>query len=503
MDALTPYQRLPVAARDALGWLTETDFDLYQLWMSNLLVRLKRVLLGAFMGSGKTAVVLWSFVRLREAGEARRMLVIAPKTVARETWPEEIETWTFSMGLRYSVVVGTAEERAAALRVDADIHILNRENVGWFYEYMEQHDIGWPWDVLVYDEASRLKSGQKRRSAGRDPQSGRRRFNRTEFGYVSAIRDRFVRAWLLSGTPSPNGLIDLWGPVYILDGGERLGWKRSAFVQRWFSTSRWSYAVVPHDHSEAEIMGRLKDVFFYLEETDYIELPELEVTDRIVTLEPQVMKMYKRFEREMVLEELDAEAVNNAVLCNKLLQFANGSVYAEEDDDGSEYRKDSKPVAKHVHSRKLDELASIIEEAAGRPLLIAYSYKFDVHAIKKRFPWVRVFGETKNDYREWNSGKLRAMMLHPASAAHGLNFQSGGHLAVWYGLNWSLELYQQFNKRLHRRGQKSGFVRLYRILARGTRDLRVAKVLHTKDATQESLTNLVRVHVDKVLREAA
>lgn len=495
------YHQLPIAAKDLLGWLTEHDFDLYQIWMSNLLVALDRVLLGAFMGSGKTAVVLHAFARLRAQGKASRMLVVAPKTVARETWPEEASKWTFALGFKLSVMIGNQQERQAALEIDADIYILNRENIGWFVTTVIAQEKEWIWDVLVYDEASRLKSGQKRRSAGRHP-DGRRRMNQTEFGLVAYIRNRFERIWELSGTPSPNGLIDLWGPLYILDSGKRLGYDRKYFLDRWFRQDRYSYRVEPFDHSEGEIMERLEDIFFYLEETDYIDLPELEVLDRWVTFEPKVMKMYKRFEREHCLEELDVEAVNDGVLCNKLLQFANGSVYALEDDDGLVYDKKLPPVAKRVHAYKLEALQSIIEEAAGRPLLIAYSYKFDVHAIKKKFPWIRVFGETKNDYRDWNAGKLKAMMLHPMSAAHGLNFQSGGHLAVWYGLNWSLELYLQFNKRLHRRGQKNNFVRLYRILAKGTNDAKVAKVLSRKDATQRSLTDLVRVHVEQVRREA-
>ena len=477
--------------------LTELDFDGYQIWMSLRLRQSSRVLLGAFMGSGKTAVTLHAFAMRRLEGTATVALVIAPLNVAKDTWPEEIEKWSFSRELRYAVVVGTQEERLSALRMEADIYIVNRENVGWLWEAVD--DWG-RFDTLIYDEASRLKAGKKRRLSGKTPE-GRKRWSRTEFGFMTLIRQQFTNIWELSGTPSPNGLIDLWGPIYILDAGERLGWKRPDFIKRWFQSSRYSYSVEPLPFAEEQIMSRLKDIFFYLEETDYIQLPDLEVHDRWITLDSRVHKMYRRFEREMVLDEFDVEAVNNAVLCNKLLQFANGSVYAPEDDEGIVYDKKRPPVAKRVHDYKLAELESILQEAAGRPVLIAYSFKFDVHAIKKRFPWIRVYGESSSDYRDWNSGKLKAMLLHPASAAHGLNFQHGGHLAVWYGLNWSLELYQQFNKRLHRRGQKSTFVRLYRILARGTNDARAAEVLHGKDVTQQSIAECVRVHIEEIRQD--
>ncbi len=481
--------------------LSECDFEPYQWWMSELLQENEIVLLGAFMGSGKTATTLHAFCQLKNQGRAKKALVIAPKNVAADTWPDEIMVWDFARKLHYACVVGDEETRLRALDEEADVVIINRENLKWLYDTK-----GFRWfkqfQVMIYDEASRLKSGNKKTSGSVRKDGSKSPQRRSEFGYVAKIRSVFSWVWELAGTPNPNGLIDLWGPIYVLDKGERLGRNITAFRERWFRYDTYKRTYNPFDHSEEQIMSRLKDVFFCLKEEDYLDLPPLQVVDRWVRLSEWDMARYRRFERTLALDEFDVEAVNNGVLCNKLLQFANGSVYAEEDDPEETWNPRKKPVAKHVHNRKLDELGSIFEEAAGRPVLIAYSYKFDIHAIKKRYPWVRAFGETPNDLRDWNAGKLKGMILHPASAGHGLNFQHGGNIAVWYGLNWSLELYQQFNKRLHRRGQKESFVRLYRILARGTNDARVAERLADRAITQDRITDAVRVRVDDIRRAA-
>ena len=490
---------------DVYGEFTdEYYFDPYQWWMSTLLVENEIVLLGAFMGSGKTAVVLHAFRRLRADRQVKTMLVVAPLKVAEETWPHEIGKWEFAKGFRYSLVLGNEVERIEALKRRADIYIINRENIQWLWKRLA--GVSRKFDVLTYDEASRLKSGKKLTPGRKTAAGGYTGRKLTEFGSLARMRPRFARVWELSGTPTPNGLVDLWGPSYILDGGARLGMTREAFIERWFESNVYAHTVTPRSFAEPQIMDRLKDIFFFLKDEDYIDLPDLQVVDRWVSLGKKEQAMYDEFERESCLEELDVEAVNNAVLCNKLLQFANGSVYAQEDDDdlllsGLQIDLRRKSVAKYVHNRKLIELESVLEEAAGRSVLIAYSFRFDVQAIVKRFPWVRVFGQSKTDVRDWNAGKIRAMVLHPASAGHGLNLQEGGNLAVWYGLNWSLELYLQFNRRLLRRGQRESFVRLYRILARDTNDERVADVLEAKDATQDSITDRVRVYAEQIQRE--
>lgn len=468
------------------------DFEDYQWWMSDLMFNNDVVLLGAFMGSGKTATALHAARKLLDQGKIKKVLVVAPLNVAKDTWPDELLVWDFARRFTYTVIVGDAEQREEAARKDVELYIVNRENYGWLYEMIGVR--GWKFELLIYDEASRLKEGDKKTkpTVRKDGSVGRSR--RSHFGYLTQTRHKFKRVWELSGTPAPNGVIDLWGPVYILDQGKRLGASRTKFRERWFRYDQYARTYEPFDHSEKEITDRLKGVFWCLKEEDYLDLPPLKVVDRIINLSPKHMAQYREFERTLALEEYDVDAVNNGVLCNKLLQFANGSIYAEADEqDPEDFR--TKSVAKFVHNDKLDALGSIYEEAGGRPLLIAYSYKFDVQAIKKRFPKFRIFGESANDLRDWNRGKLPAMILHPASAGHGLNFQQGSNLAVWYGLNWSLELYQQFNKRLHRRGQEADSVWLYRILARGTNDIKVAERLEQRGVTQDRITDAVRVRV--------
>lgn len=474
---------------------TADDFEDYQWWMSDLMHDHETVLLGAFMGSGKTATALHAARRLLDEGKVKKVLVVAPLNVAKDTWPDELLVWDFARRFTYSVIVGDAEQREAAARKDVELYIVNRENYNWLYDFLGIRR--WNFDLLIYDEASRLKEGDKRTKPNVRKDGSISRARLSHFGHLAKTRHKFKRVWELSGTPAPNGVIDLWGPIYVLDRGERLGRSRTAFLQRWFHYNSYSRTYEAHDHSEAEITEKLKGIFWCLKEEDYLNLPPLKVVDRFVRLTPPQMAAYKEFERTLALEEYDVEAVNNGVLCNKLLQFANGSIYTEEDnDDPDDFR--TKSVAKHVHNHKLDELGSIFEEAGGRPLLIAYSYKFDVQAIKKRFPFVRIYGETANDLRDWNRGRLKGMVLHPASAGHGLNFQQGSNLAVWYGLNWSLELYQQFNKRLHRRGQEAESVWLYRILARGTNDIRVAERLEERGITQDRITDTVRVRVEDI-----
>lgn len=485
--------------------LTQDDFEDYQWWMSDLMVEHEAVLLGAFMGSGKTVSALHAAKRCQQDGIIRKILIVAPLNVAKDTWPDEIMAWDFARGFSYAVIVGNEEERLAALEraFHCDITIINRENYRWLCQKVRRTK--WVWDCLIYDEASRLKGGEinTKPSVRKDGTESAPR--RSEFGFLVRTRRRFKRVWELSGTPASNGLIDLWGPVYVLDGGERLGASKSKFHARWFEKNPYTRAFTPQDHAEGEIMGRLKDIMFCLREEDFLELPPLVVKDRWVTLEPKHQRMYERFRETLALDEFDVEAVNNGVLANKLLQFANGSVYAEEDGDPEEGDFDlrKKSVARHIHNRKLDELGSVFEEASGRPVLIAYSYKFDVEAIKKRYPFCHIFGTGKRDTQDWNRGKFKAMLMHPASAGHGLNFQYGSNIACWYGLNWSLELYQQFNRRLARRGQQADSVWLYRILARRTMDERTAKLLETKGATQDRIVDAVRVTVEQVRRMAA
>lgn len=478
----------PEAVRD------EEDLRDYQRWMADKAEEIKKVYLAAEMGLGKTAASLRVAARLLRSGEVRQVLIVAPLRVAEETWPAEIAAWRFARGIKFRVVTGTEEERIAALtKVPAQITIINRENLLWLFRRFGP--VRWPYDMVIYDEASRLKSGKLKTNPPKNADGRKPPGRPTELGVLSKVSRKTKVLIELSGTPTPKGLTDLWGPMFLIDKGQRLGTSRTAFEQRWFRKGRDGYSLEPFDHSEGEIMGAVKGVFYSLREEDYLKLPPMVIRDHKVKLPDAAMKAYKEFERESAIWVRDGEndpevieALNSGVLTNKLLQFANGSLYRP---DGSDIK---------IHDAKMPVLESIIEEAAGRPILCAYSFQFDKAAIKKKFPWVRIFGESKNDMRDWNAGKIRMLLTHPASAGHGLNFQHGSNIAVWYGLTWSMELYKQFIKRLHRSGQKAERVFLHRIVADGTADLDVLRVLSNREATQNRITDAVRVRMKRILR---
>ena len=485
--------------------LSARDLRSYQRWMSDLIVE-KDVFLGAEMGLGKTAATLHAINRMLALGVITSVLIVAPLKVAEETWAAEIAKWMFARKLTYRIVTGDEEERLAALTHDAKITIINRENLPWLQKTLGVRR--WKFDMLVYDEASRLKSGRKRskpkpRADGTMPPK-----KLTEFGTLRRMRFTFKRIVELSGTPSPNGLIDLWGPIYMIDQGKRLGDSMTAYKNRWFRQDHWkkgTSVVEPFEHAEAEIMERISDVFYSLREEDYLKLPPLITQDHWVTLTPPQMKRYKQFERDAAMEVRNGagqreivEAVNGGVLTGKLLQFANGSMYLGDKFDEETGGKLPKESVK-IHDHKLEVLDSIVAEAMGRPILLAYSFQFDRDAIIKRFPFARLYGETKNDMRDWNAGKVPLMIMHPASAGHGLNFQHGSNIAVWYGLTWSAELYRQFMKRLHRSGQKADRVFLHRILAKGTMDASVVEALNNRQITQDRITEAVRVRLDEAM----
>jgi SNF2 family DNA or RNA helicase len=460
--------------------LHDSNLHDYQDWMSDIIQEKPAVYIAAEMGLGKTAAVLRAVRNMLRDGTVTKILIVAPYRVAEETWPEEIAKWSFARPMEYSVITGDEDQRIAALNKDVPIHIINRENLVWLREYWRRK---WPYDMLVYDEASRLKSGRRKTkpTKRKDGSVSMRRLS--EFGALRNKRYTFKKVVLLSGTPAPAGLIDLWGPIFIIDNGERLGCSMTAYKRRWFDESRYTYGVTPRDHAQDEIMDRIDDVFFSLREEDYLKLPPMIEKDHYVNMPPRDLEKYKRFERDMVLEEFDLEAVNRGVLTNKLLQMANGALYLEDHSIAS------------VHKAKLDALDSIVSEACGAPMLVAYSYKFDIPRIMKKYPFARLYGDNPNDMRDWNAGKIRMLLLHPASAGHGLNFQYGSNICVWYGLTWSLELYQQLIKRLHRQGQKEERVFLHRIITRNTVDERLMPLLRIKGQNQDRITDAVRVQL--------
>jgi len=484
-----------------------TTFRPYQNWMTSQIIALPRLLLGAECGLGKTAAALKAVAKMLDTGGIKSVLIVAPMRVAEETWPEEIQKWAFARHLRYRVVTGTVEERIAALRHGpCEVTIINRENLRWLLKYLGIRR--WKFDMMIYDEVSRLKGGKLESTPAKRPDGTYGDPRMTELGVIyrcHLFTPRFVG---LSGTPAPNGLIDLWGPMFAVDNGERLGRNISAYKKRWFIEEKYTYGVEPRVGAEAQIMEAIKDRFFSLSEEDYLTLPPLIERIHLVRLPPAIMLKYKKFEREMATEiqtragdKEMIEAVNAGVLTGKLLQFANGSLYEnvkfDEDTDKRLPRE-----ATVIHKLKLDALDSIVQESMGQPMLVAYSFQFDKEAILKRFPQCRLYGDSVSDKRDWNAGKIPMLLIHPASAGHGLNFQFGSNIAVWYGLNWSSELFQQFVKRLHRSGQKRDHVMMHYIVAKGTADETILPVLRERKVTEDRLKRAVKARLERIIYDS-
>jgi len=477
--------------------LGEADLHDYQAYLSDTIYSLidddeiPGYLLAVPMAMGKTASVLTAIARILKRRPNYRFLIIAPLEVAKNTWPDEIEKWTHLKHLTHTLVVGDAKQREKALKVDAQITIINRENLQWFWHQIGGR-IGWRWQFLIYDESSRLKGFMPRTSGVKykDGKKIRVRKNLTEFGVLAQARAAVEHVVELSGTPSPNGLVDLGGQIYLIDQGERLGINRTRFLDRYFDVNPFSHKIKPHKDAMPRIMGAIKDVMIGLRAEDYIKLPPLIIEKRMVKFSKQLMKDYKQFERDSVSERYDVEAVSKGVLINKLLQFANGGMYRKDPDDVNAVRE-----TLAVHDLKLKALESIVEEAAGENILCAYSFQFDKARIRKKFPKAVFFDEEPDFVRLWNRGKIRLGCSHPASIGHGLNLQDGGHIQAWFGLNWSRELWDQFNRRLARQGQTMDKVWIYAIMAAGTEDENQFDNLTQKGITQDEIVEQVTIRL--------
>lgn len=418
------------------------------------------------MGLGKTVVTLSALWELAlDYFDIGKVLVIAPKRVATDTWPRELSKWEHLTGLTASLVVGNREQREKALNCPAFLYIINRENVSWLVE-----NFRWDFDTVVIDELSSFKS------------------NRTErFKAMKKVRPLVHRVIGLTGTPAPNSLLDLWPEMYLLDMGQRLGRFITGYRERFFTPDKRNreivYSYKPREGAEDAIYSLISDICISMKAVDYLDMPE-RIDNRIeVEMSAKEKKIYDDFCRDMVVrigdEELDA--INAGVLSGKLLQMANGAVYGN----------DHKVLP--IHSRKLDALEDLVEAANGKPLLVAYWYKHDLARIRERFPEARCI-DTSKDISDWNAGKVPLALIHPASAGHGLNLQEGGCTIVWYGLTWSLELYQQLNARLWRQGQKHTVV-IHHIITKGTHDEDVMKALENKDMRQSNLIAAVRARI--------
>lgn len=424
------------------------------------------------MGLGKSVITLTAIKNLcLDTFEVQKILVIAPLRVARDTWKAELEKWEHLRCIKYSVAVGTEAERKAALQKPANLYIINRENVGWL---IEQSGLPFDYDMVVIDELSSFKSHQAKR-----------------FRSLMKVRPTVKRMVGLTGTPSSNGLMDLWAEFRLLDMGKRLGRFITHYRDEFFRPDKRNGQVIfsykPKDGAEEEIYRRISDITISMKSTDFLQMPECVINEVDVSLSDKEMKMYNGLKKDLVLaiSNKEIDAVNAGALSNKLSQMANGAVY----DEDKNYIE--------IHDRKLDALEDLIEQSNGKPVLVAYWFKHDLERIKKRFTVREI--KTSKDIADWNNGSIPVAVIHPASAGHGLNIQEGGSTLIWFGLTWSLELYLQTNARLWRQGQKSKTVVIHHIITKGTTDERIMKALRTKETTQEALMDAVKAEIGGII----
>lgn len=415
-------------------------------------------------GLGKSVITLTAIKNLIEKGEVKRVLVIAPLRVAKNTWPDELNKWEHLRGLTYSVAIGTPDKRKKALMEKTNIVITNRENVEWL---VCKSGMRFDFDMVVIDELSSFKS-----------------YRTNRFKALLKVRPFVSRIVGLTGTPSSNGLMDLWAQFRVLDMGERLGRYITRYREGYFMPDKRNAQVVfsykPLPGAEERIYDKIGDITISMKARDYLKMPDLVTSEVYVDMPDDGRSKYDNLLSDMVVDIKDEEidAANAAVLSNKLLQMANGAIYT-----------DSKNVLK-IHDAKLDALEDLIESANGKPVLVAYWFKHDLERIKARIPYAREI-KTSDDIRAWNRGDILVGLIHPASAGHGLNLQDGGSAIIWFGLTWSLELYQQTNARLYRQGQQNTVV-IQHIITKDTIDERVLMAIAKKEKTQNALIDAVK-----------
>ena len=404
------------------------------------------------------------------------VLVIAPKRVAEDTWTTEAGKWDHLQDLKISRLIGSREKRLAALQEPADVFVVNRENVEWLVDLYRKD---WPFDMVVVDELSSFKSSTAKR-----------------FRALRSVRPMIRRFVGLTGTPTPNSLMDLWPQMYLIDQGERLGKTITGYRQRYFLPGKTNgyvvYSYEPKQGTPEKIRELISDICISMKAEDYLKMPDLTVNDIQITLNDRELNLYQTMEREQLLEidEDEITALSVAAVYNKLLQMANGGVYTNTGD------------VLEIHRRKLEALEEIVDTANGQPVLVFYTFRHDFGRLmtyfRKHNPRTL---KSQQDIKDWNEGKIGMLLAQPASMGHGLNLQAGGHIIVWYGLNWSLELYQQANARLYRQGQKNGVI-IHRLIAKGTVDEEVAKRLEKKDSAQEDLLEALKARVRRVRNDA-
>ena len=447
----------------------------YQQHCIEQILKVKKLGLFLDMGLGKTVTTLTAVKELKyNRFQLRRVLIIAPKKVAEGTWTKEAAKWDHTKMLRVSPVLGSQTKRIRALNTPADLYIINRENVVWLVDYYRN---AWPFDMVVVDESSSFKSHSAKRFKA--------------LASVGSYIDRLVE---LTGTPSPNGLDDLWAQVFLLDGGERLGKRYTQFRERYFQPDKrgadgmiYSYEVKPG--SEGSILERISDICISMKAEDYLQLPDITYHEIPVELDSKASKAYYELEREMVLalpeDEEEISVTSAAALSNKLLQLANGAVY---DEDHSVHE---------VHGCKVEAFMELIESLQGKPALVFYNFQHDrtriLKALEKTGLRVREL-KTTQDEDDWNARKIDILLTHPASSAYGLNLQQGGNHVIWFGLTWNYELYTQANKRLHRQGQEEKVI-IHHLICSGTRDEDVMEALKRKDDVQSWVMESLKARI--------
>ena len=419
------------------------------------------------MGLGKTVSTLTALSDLSDSFAVKRTLIVGPLRVANTVWKQEAQKWSHTCDLSIKIATGTPKNRTAALLSNAEIIVINRENIPWLVDFYCKNDKTnkynlnkWPFDCIVIDESSSFKSSK----------SGR-------FKAIKRILPKTEYMVLLTGTPAPNGLLDLWSQSYLIDQGVTLGRNITAYRNRFFTTDYMGYSYEPRSDAKENIEALIAPYTLSMQAEDYLTLPSRLDTVVEIDIPPTAMKAYIEFKKEMYIDfhGNDFEALNAATLANKLLQFANGAVYTDELKNFST-----------VHDSKLDALKDIIDDNPNENILLAYNFKSDLIRLKKKFPELVVLSKEGKELEKWNCGKIKLMACHPASAGHGLNLQGGAAMMVWFGLNWSLELYQQFCARLHRQGQTRP-VKVIHLIAKNTIDEKVMSVLLDKEAIQTSL----------------
>jgi len=432
----------------------------YQNSALDVVLNKKKCALFLDMGLGKTTTTLTAIHDLYYNFSVERILIIAPLKVANNVWHKEAQKWEHLQELDIAIATGSVNERLSAINSNKTITLINKENVPWLIEKCK-----WKWDMVVIDESSSFKSARAKR-----------------FRALKKVMKYIRSIVLLSGTPSPNGMMDLWSQMYLIDQGERLGRTITNYRQRFFVPDGYmgyNYKLKPG--AKEQIMGLIKDVCVTMTAEDYLELPECINVNEFIELPSKAKEQYKELEKEFIisLDDIDIESPSKATLGNKLLQICNGAVY------------DAERNVHEIHNEKIERLKEIIEDNPGENFLVAYNYKHDLEKLQKAFPKA-VKLETAKQEDDWNKGKIKILLAHPASAGHGLNLQYGGNIIVWYGLTWNLEYYQQFNKRLHRQGQKN-IVRNIHLIAKGCLDEKVLFfALSGKAKTQKDLIDYLK-----------